>query len=387
MTSNLKEILGLRTRLEAKYKGSAELFPDFATIKQMEVIPTSSSIINAVTGVGGFPRGRVSEVSGAFSSGKTTIAKETVATMQRADPESVALFVDFEHAFDPAYAHKLGVDLSPDRLIFAQPEYFEQGAEIVDSYVSAGLVDLVFVDSAAAMTPRAEMEGKTDDGKRIGLQSALMSDFLSRITKKINKGRKPALVMLNQTRANIDIKNPRLSGGEKPAGGNALKFYTSLRLQLSIVMGEGEEERNSKAVTDQLYTQNRVRVVAIKNKVAPPFARGQFVIEYGKGVNNIASIAELAETKLGVLSGAGFINYKGDTPETTIYGRIGREGFLQEVMKNKALAEELERKVVLAILSEQAGTLGLTSIQRSGVAKDIEEEDITIGDGMPTEAR
>lgn len=362
-------IRDLQRKLETRFKNSTEIFPDFTTIKQIEVIPSGSAVIDCVTGLGGFPRGRMTEIYGGYSTGKTTLAIHGAVACQKQG--GVPLYIDYEHAFDAAYAHNLGLDLNPGKFIFCQPDYFEQGDIIADEYIVAGLVDFVVVDSAAAMIPMEDLEGKIDSTGRIGLQAQLMSRFLGRVTKKISKGRKPALLVVNQTRMKIDIKNSR-NNGEQSAAGSAIKFYASLRLALETVAGEGSEGRGS-GVTDQVYTQNRVRVTAIKNKLAPPWIRGQFAIEYGKGVSNVISIAELAEQKLGIMSGAGFFKYEGDTPETTISCR-GRDVFCHAVRTNPALLKELEQKVLSHMRSEQAMTLGVSSITPGDAAKELDSE-------------
>jgi recombination protein RecA len=370
----MASIADVRKRIEKKYSGDIELFPDFTVIRAIPVIKSPSAIINATTGIGGLPRGRVTEIVGPFGTGKTTILTECVAQGQQSDPGFVALFVDYEHAWDPIYARKLGTNLSPDRLIYCQPQYFEQGADIAMACVDEGLVDLIVIDSAAAMTPKSEMEGDmdTDGGSQKGTQAALMARFLERITKKISQGRKPALAIANQTRAFIQIggRPQKNAPKEVPAGGNALKFYTSLRLQLEIVTSEGDENRGTKG-TDQLYTQNRVRVTCIKNKLAPPFMRGQFVIEYGSGINNLLSIAELAEAKLGIMHGAGFYNYTGRTPETSIVCR-GREVFQARLKESPDTLAEIEELTLLAIKQETAAALGIDEIKTQGSAKEIE---------------
>jgi len=374
MTKNKDAIAKLRKALDKRYSADLEIFPDFTSIKAIQTIPSPSAIINAVAGIGGFPRGRVSEIHGAYSTGKTTIATETVAAAQANDPEACALYLDYEHAWDAIYARKLGTDLRGDRLIFAQPTYFEMGADIAIECVKQNLVDMIVVDSAAAMTPKSELEGEmdTDGGTQKGTQSALMARWLAIMTKLINQGRKPAMVLINQTRANIQIggKIQRNAPKEQAAGGNAIKFYTSLRLELEEMGNEGDSSRGSKAI-DQVYTQKRVRITCVKNKLAPPFMRGQIVIEYGKGINNIASIGELAEAKLGIMSGAGFFNYQGDTPETTVVCR-GRDAFQAVLKESPALQTELERKVLAAIKAEHAQSLGLDEIKVTGSAKELE---------------
>lgn len=382
MSNNNAALTSLRKKLEKRYKDSIELFPDFTVIRQIPVIPSPSAMINAITGVGGLPRGRVTEIHGAYSSGKTTIATEVVAAAQKADPDAVALYVDFEHAWDAAYARKLGTDLSPDRLVFAQPSYFEQGADIILACIQEGLVDIIVVDSIAAMTPKAELEGvmDSDGGSQKGTQAALMATFLTKATKLLNTGRKPALVLINQTRAVINIggRPQKNAPKEQAAGGNAVKFYTSIRLHLETMAGEGDEGRGTKGI-DQTYTRNRVRVTCVKNKLAPPHMRGQITIDYGKGINNIASIADLAEARLGIMSGAGFFKYEGDAPETSFTCR-GRDAFQGLLEGSPALRAEIERKVLAALRSEQAESLGLEEIQVQGSAKDISSEGVTLLD-------
>lgn len=300
----------------------------------------------------------------------TTFAIDACASLQQANKDAVALFVDYEQAFDARYAHALGLNLDPSKFIFAQPDYFEQGAVIIENYVEEGLVDLIVIDSAAAMTPRAQLEGASDGTFSIGLQSRLMSEFLSKITKKINKGRKVALILINQTRTKIDVNNPR-NNGEDAAGGKAIKFYSSIRLALEIVKKEGEENRGQKG-TDQVYTQNRVRITAVKNKVAPPFIRGTLVLEYGKGINNLVSVAELAEARLGIMSGAGFFKYKGAS-EKTSFALRGREAFIKLLEEREDIRKEIETKVLQAISLEHAAALGVSVLSVGESAKEIEE--------------
>lgn len=378
---DLKAIEAIRDLLEKRFKDSAELFPDFTTAKVINVIPTSSAILNAITVVGGFPRGRVTEIFGPESTGKTTIAIEAAVAAQAAFPDLAVLYLDFEHALDVAYAHKLGLNLNPGRFIVAQPDSFEQGFEIVKSFlvdektqVSKNLLSLIVVDSAAAMTPKAELMGDVDAPGRLGLQAQLMSRFLASVTKWITKGTKPVLLVLNQTRTKIDLSNPR-NTGQAAAGGNALKFYTTIRLSLEATRGEGEEGRSKDPSrgTDQVFKRHRVRVTAIKNKVAPPWVRGTLVFEFGTGINNLMSVAELAESKLGIMSGAGFFKYVGDTPETSFNCR-GRELFIAALEKSPAILKELEKKVLAVIRVEHSKALGLADIKQGGAAKEVEGE-------------
>lgn len=375
------QIEELRKKLEKRYRDSTELFPDSSAVKEISVIPSNSTIINTVTGLNGFPRGRVTEIHGPYSSGKTTIAIELSVAAQQADSDAVVLFLDYEHAFDARYAYKLGLDQAPDRFVFAQPDYFEQGAAIVESFLEAGLVDLIVIDSIAAMTPKTELEGKWDveGGTQKGLQANLMARFLEKTTKQICRGRKPVLILINQTRAFIDMSGrTRNAPKEVPAGGMALKFYTSIRLELEIVKSEGDELRGTRG-TDQVYTQNRVRVTAVKNKLAPPFIRGTLVMEYGKGINNMISIAELAEVKLGIMSGAGYFKYDGDTPGTTFSCR-GREAFQAHLETNPETLREIEAKTIAAIKKEHAVALGIEEIKVTGKAKELQGETMILTD-------
>lgn len=355
--SDAKAVIAeLRKKLESRYKDTEGLFPDYSKKSRIEVVPSSSVILNAVTGIGGFPRGRVTEVFGGFSTGKTTIATQLVAELHRHDPASVALYLDYEHAFDMVYAKKLGVDMSPDRFVFVQPETFEQGHTILDEYLNAGVIDLVIVDSAAAMTPQQELEGDADATTRLGLQASLMARLLSRVTKQLKLGKKPAMVVLNQTRAVIDIANPRNSGVDA-AGGSAMKFYTSIRLKLEIQRSEGESKRGTKG-TDQVFTRSWIRVTASKNKLAPPFMRGLLAIDYGKGVNNVASVAELAESKLGLMSGAGFFKYESKTPANSFSLR-GREALIQLLEQRPEVLVELEQKIAKAMEEDMLKETGI----------------------------
>lgn len=347
------------------------------------MIPTSSAIIDTVTGIGGIPRGRVTEVFGDYSTGKTTLITQMIAELQRRDPKAVVLVVDYEHAFDLVYAHKLGVDLNSDRFIFCQPEDFEQGHEIVDAFAEEGLVDLIVIDSAAAMIPREEMLGDVSEAGRPGRQAQLMSRLLSRVTKKLRRGRKPALVITNQTRTKFDFKNPRLTGLDG-AGGNALKFYTSLKLKLEQCERTGEEKRNVNSKqpgTDQQYTRTWIRCTAVKNKLAAPFMRGKFCIDFGTGINNLVSVADMAEEKLGIMSGSGYFKYVGDKPEHSFSVR-GREEFHQLLAEKPELLRELEQKVVALLQETEVKGLGLTHVERVK-----EQEQITIDDNESTAGR
>lgn len=378
--SEAQILSAVKKKLEAKYKDSTELFPDLINIKKIPVIGSGSTIINTLTGVGGFPRGRVTEIYGPYGSGKTTLGCEFIAEAQRQNPKSRGLFLDYEHALDLLYARALGVDLSPERFIFAQPEYGEQGGQIAKELLAEDLLDWIIIDSAAAATPRLEIEGELDvESSQKGTHAAMMARILAITTKMINRGRKPVMLVMNQTRAKIEIgrNGPVANPGarEQSAAGNALKFYSSIRIELEIIKPEGDAGRAAKG-TEQVFTQQRVRVTCIKNKVAPPFMRGQIVIKYGEGIDNISSIADLAEAHLGILSGAGYFRYTGDTPETSVSCR-GRDTFLDILKQSPALQTELETKVLQGLRTEHERVMGL-KVQVSGEAKQIEYDESTL---------
>lgn len=373
MASNQLAIIAeIKKKLERKYQESTEMFPDFTT-RKIEVIPSKSTILNAVTGIGGIPRGRVTEIFGLESTGKTTLASEITASLQKLSPSATTLFLDYEHAFDPHYAKKLGQNLAAPQFVYVQPDSFEQGHEVIHEFLEADAVDLIIIDSAAAMTPQVVLDSAPDDSVRIGIQAAKMADLLTKVTKQITKGRKPAFVVLNQMRANINLQNQN-EPNVKAAGGNAMKFYASLRLQLELVRKEGDSKRNPQGKgTDQIFTQISVRVTAIKNKLASPFMRGLFVIDYGKGTNNIVAVADIAEQKLGIMSGAGFFKYDGATKATTVSGR-GREAFQAMLASNPALFKELEAKVLQSMADENAKSLGVEVVTAQEVPDIVMDE-------------
>lgn len=314
----------------------------------IDVIPSSTPIINKVTGIGGFPRGRVTEIFGPESTGKTTIAIEVIAECQRLMPESVCAYFDFDHAFDPSYARNLGLKIDdPARFIFVQPDYFEQGDKILDSFLNKGALDLAIIDSAPAMTPKVDLEGAVHKfGRRADLQAPLMSRFLTRIKKKLSRGRGCALIVLNQTRMKSNFQN-RGVATEDAAGGKALRICSSLRLRLEMVKCDRDMRGlNQGAVgIEHVCTSNHVRVTAAKNKLASPFRHCTFVIAIGHGIDNVASIADLAEVILGIGSGDALFHYEGDTPETT-FSCVGREAFVDKLRADQATFEEITRRVL-----------------------------------------
>ena len=287
-------------------------------VEQVEVIPTGSIALNAALGVGGYPRGRIIEIYGPESSGKTTLAIHAIAEAQKAG--GIAAFIDAEHAFDRFYAAKLGVDV--DNLFISQPDNGEQALEIAEQLIRSSAIDIIVVDSVAALTPKAEIEGDMGDNK-VGLQARLMSQALRKLTSAVSKTR-TTCVFINQLREKIGVMfgNP-----ETTTGGNALKFYASVRLDIrgSQQIKDGEEV---------IGKQTKVKVV--KNKVAPPFRKAEFDIMFGEGISHSGEIIDLG-ADLGIIKKSGSWYSYNDTK----LGQ-GRDAAKQCIADNPELAEELE---------------------------------------------
>ncbi|MGE0493619.1 MAG: recombinase RecA [Vulcanimicrobiota bacterium] len=309
-------------QIERQYGKGAIMKLGEATARfEVPVIPSGSIAIDTALGIGGFPRGRVTELYGPESSGKTTLALHVLAEAQKLG--GVAAFIDVEHALDPLYAANLGVDV--DELYVAQPDTGEQGLEIVETLVRSNAVDVVVVDSVAAMVPRAEIEGEMGD-THVGLQARLMSQALRKLTAVISKS-KTAVIFINQIREKVGVMfgNP-----ETTPGGRALKFYSSVRLEVrrmdSIKQG-GE------------LMGNRAKVKVVKNKLAPPFKVAEFDILYGKGISREASLIDVG-VGAGVVSKSGTWYSYGDA--RLGQGRDNARVFLEE---NPQVADEIERQV------------------------------------------
>ena len=323
MDENRKKALtAALSQIEKQFgKGSVMRMGDAGAIRNIEAISTGSLSLDIALGVGGIPKGRVVEIYGPESSGKTTLTLHCVAEAQKAG--GTCAFVDAEHALDPGYAEKLGVDM--DELLVSQPDTGEQALEITDMLVRSGAVDLVVVDSVAALTPKAEIEGDMGDS-HVGLQARLMSQALRKLTANIKKSN-CIVVFINQIRMKIGVM---FGSPETTTGGNALKFYASVRLDIRRI---GSIKRGDEVVG------NETKVKVVKNKVAPPFKQANFEILYGEGVSREGEIIELG-VALGLVEKSGaWYSCQGE--------RIGqgRENVRNYLKENPELAQNIEAKI------------------------------------------
>ena len=324
-TAKLKALQLTLDKLDKTYgKGSVMKMGD-VPYQDIEVIPSGSLGLDLALGVGGYPRGRVVEIFGPESSGKTTLALHAMAEAQKAG--GIAAFIDAEHAFDRFYAGNLGVDI--DNLIISQPDYGEQALEIADNLISSGAVDIVVIDSVAALTPKSEIEGEMGDSK-MGLHARLMSQALRKLTGTINKTN-CTVIFINQLREKIGVMfcNP-----ETTTGGNALKFYASVRLDI---------RRRTQIKDGDKILGNRAKVKVVKNKVAPPFQTTEFDIMYGLGVSKVGEILDLG-VELEIIKKSGSWFSYGDTK----LGQ-GRDAVKSLIGDNPELADELEAKITEVI--------------------------------------
>ena len=324
-SEKLKALQAAMDKIEKNFgKGSIMKLGD-DTFEEVDVIPSGSVGLNAALGVGGYPRGRIIEIYGPESSGKTTLAIHAIAEAQRMG--GIAAIIDAEHAFDRFYAQKLGVDI--DNLLISQPDCGEQALEIAEQLIRSSAIDIIVIDSVAALTPKAEIEGEMGDNK-VGLQARLMSQALRKLTSAISKT-KTTCIFINQLREKIGVMfgNP-----ETTTGGNALKFYASVRLDIRRVsqLKEGEDAIG-----------NSVRVKVVKNKVAPPFRKAEFDIMFGEGISRVGEIVDLG-VAYGVIKKSGsFFSYN-DTKLAQ-----GRDRTKSIIADNPELAEELEAKIAAAM--------------------------------------
>ena len=294
-------------------------------IEELEVIPTGSLTLDIALGIGGFPKGRIVEIYGPESSGKTTLAIHAIAEVQKQG--GIAAIVDAEHAFDRFYAASLGVDV--ENLLISQPDSGEQALEITDSLIRSGAVDLLIIDSVAALTPKAEIEGNMGDS-RVGLQARLMSQALRKLTAVISRT-SCCCIFINQLREKIGVMfgNP-----ETTTGGNALKFYSSIRLDI---------RRSTQIKNGEQVLGNRTKVKVVKNKVAPPFTRAEFDIVYGEGISKTGEIIDLGVEHDIVTKSGSWFSYQG-----TKLGQ-GRDSVKQMLVENPDLLEELDGKIRASI--------------------------------------
>ena len=332
--SNAEKLKALKLtidKIDKDYgKGSVMMMSDRAD-KEMEVISTGSIGLDAALGVGGVPRGRIIEIYGPESSGKTTIATHIIAEAQKKG--GMCAFIDAEHAFDSSYAQKLGVDV--DNLLISQPDYGEQALEIADRLILSGALDVVVIDSVAALVPKSELEGEMGDSK-MGLHARLMSQALRKLTATINKTN-TVCIFINQLREKIGVMfgNP-----ETTTGGNALKFYASVRLDI---------RRQAQIKDGDEAIGNHVKVKVVKNKVAPPFRSAEFDIIFGHGISKVGEIIDMG-VELGIVNKSGsWFSY-----ETNKLGQ-GREAVKQLMIDNPEMANEIEAKI-RAKLAEAQGT-------------------------------
>ena len=317
----LKVLSAVMDKIEKDFGKGAIMKMSSKKVDEVPVIPSGSITIDQALGIGGYPKGRVIEIFGPESSGKTTLAIHAIAEAQKAG--GIAAFIDAEHAFDSAYARKLGVDI--DELLISQPDNGEQALEIADHLIRSSAIDIVVIDSVAALTRKAEIEGEMGESK-MGLQARLMSQALRKLTASISKTR-TVCIFINQLRDKIGVVygNP-----ETTTGGNALKFYASVRIDIrkASVIKDGEEQLGARA-----------KVKIVKNKLAPPFRRAEFDIMYGEGISKIGEIIDLG-VDLGILKKSGSWFSYGERK----IGQ-GRDSVKELLKSDEALRDEIEAKV------------------------------------------
>ena len=327
--AKLQALQAAMSRIEKDFgKGSIMKLGD-TNIENVEVIPSGSISLNAALGVGGYPKGRIIEIYGPESSGKTTLAIHAIAEAQKAG--GIAAFIDAEHAFDRFYAQKLGVNI--DNLWISQPDNGEQALEIADQLIRSAAVDIIVIDSVAALTPKKEIEGDMGDNV-VGLHARLMSQALRKMTSNISRAN-TTCIFINQLREKIGVMfgNP-----ETTTGGNALKFYASVRLDIRRVTSikDGDE-----------VIGNQVRVKVVKNKVAPPFRKAEFEITFGEGISKVGEILDLG-VEHGIIQKSGsWFSYNGSKLSQ------GRDAVKALLKDNPELCEEIEAQIMAAISDKQ----------------------------------
>ena len=337
-------------KLEKEYGKGTVMRLDERADQTIEVIPTGSLALDAALGVGGLPRGRIVEIYGPEASGKTTLALHAIAEANKLG--GMAAFVDAEHAFDPVYAQKLGIDTT--QLIISQPDYGEQALEIADTLIRSGALDVVVIDSVAALVPKAELEGEMGDAK-VGLQARLMSQALRKLTASISRTRCIA-IFINQLREKIGGM-AMYGPSETTTGGNALKFYASVRLDVRRIgaIKEGND-----------IIGHRVRVKVVKNKVAPPFKTAEFDILYGEGISRIGEVIDIG-VQLGIIQKSGsWYSYEG---QRLAQGRENLRAFLKD---HPELVEKLEKQIRPLLMQVTDVILASTPLDDIGAAESTE---------------
>ncbi len=329
VSERMKALQAAMAKIEKDFgKGSIMKMGD-EQIENVEVIPTGSIALNAALGVGGYPKGRIIEIYGPESSGKTTLAIHAIAEAQKRG--GIAAFIDAEHAFDRFYAEKLGANVND--LLISQPDNGEQALEIADQLIRSSAIDIIVIDSVAALTPKAEIEGDMGDNK-VGLQARLMSQALRKLTSNISRTN-TTCIFINQLREKIGIMfgNP-----ETTTGGNALKFYSSVRLDIRRVttIKDGDQP-----------VGNQVRVKVVKNKVAPPFRKAEFEITFGEGISHVGEVVDLG-TELGIIKKSGSWFSYGESK----IGQ-GRDAVKRILRDNPELCEEIEAQITEALSAHE----------------------------------
>lgn len=362
----MKALEAAKLQIEKQFgQGAIMKLGDKADVSGIEVIPSGSIILDEALGIGGYPKGRIIEMYGPESSGKTTLALHAIAEAQKMG--GVAAFVDAEHALDPVYAKNLGVNI--DELWVSQPDTGEQALEITENLVRSGAVDIIVVDSVAALTPEKEIEGEMGDAV-MGMQARLMSQALRKLTAVIGKSN-CIVVFINQIRMKIGVMfgNP-----ETTTGGQALKFYSSVRLEIrrvETIDGKGDEDAIG----------NRVRVKIVKNKVAPPFRKCELDIYFGKGISASASLLDSA-VKHGIIDKRGAWYTMGETK----VGQ-GKENAVQFIEQNPEIAAEVEKKIREIVFPGQTiknkdEDSGKKSKKAAAAAASTDNKDESLADGL-----
>lgn len=345
--NKLKALQAAMAKIEKDFGHGSIMKLGDEKVENIDVIPTGSIGLNAALGVGGYPKGRIIEIYGPESSGKTTLAIHAIAECQKAG--GIAAFIDAEHAFDRFYASKLGVDV--DNLYMSQPDNGEQALEIADQLIRSSAIDIIVIDSVAALTPKAEIEGDMGDNK-VGLQARLMSQALRKLTSNISKTN-TTCIFINQLREKIGVMfgNP-----ETTTGGNALKFYASVRIDIR----KGSPIKNGEEILGNL-----VKVKVVKNKVAPPFRRCEFDIMYGEGISRTGEIIDLGVSTGLIKKSGSWYSYEGSRLAQ------GRDATKKLLLDNIELSDELEKKLLLKITNPD---VDLTSNSSSSADDDSSED-------------